>query len=48
MAFLSTCTEDVYEDEKRPVSIDDQLYALKIVDTAGQAQVRTFGIAFLL
>lgn len=39
-AVFSIFTEDVYEDVKRPVSVDNQLYALKIVDTAGQAQVR--------
>jgi small GTP-binding protein len=31
--------EDVYEDEKKPVLVDDQLYALRIVDTAGQMEV---------
>jgi tRNA U34 5-carboxymethylaminomethyl modifying GTPase MnmE/TrmE len=30
--------EDVYEDEKKPVLVDDQLYALRIVDTAGQME----------
>nr|WNS50107.1 ras-related and estrogen-regulated growth inhibitor-like protein [Halisarca dujardinii] len=30
--------EDIYEDEKKPIVVDDEQYALRIVDTAGQIE----------